>query len=395
MIRLSLRVLLLFAFSSFLLVGKSQARDACLVADPTGTPLNVRDRPAGKLVNRLRNGRKVFVQEAGKDRKGKAWVRVAGDYKGQWREWGWVFRAYLDCSSLADTASGDVSFPLVFGSGRDLKQVGIALQDYGPRGEKTRHYPHRCYYYGDGGYDLSVSTEYLRRFQARGFTLQSLCLGLVSEARFDPETGRQLPTYILADLNILRSNQEYLEPGVLTDELPLDLPNCFTRGLPLTDCIMNYDVKTGQRLNSRTRSQLKRLGLLIDRYIMGQIQAGNFARECGCRTYPAQKQCRLEKLGACEYHEFVRGNLSREYTIEGPISSYLEGRMNMGRLRKNSRPTFFDISPALPKGYGYALNADGTAGPAATLRSVRLALKPKQRATRAKIRTVKRALSGS
>ena len=34
--------------------------EMCRIADPTGTPLNVRDAPGGAVINRLKNGRKVF-----------------------------------------------------------------------------------------------------------------------------------------------------------------------------------------------------------------------------------------------------------------------------------------------------------------------------------------------
>jgi hypothetical protein len=38
-----------------------KAERVCQVTDPTGTPLNVRDRPNGQVVNALRNGREVYI----------------------------------------------------------------------------------------------------------------------------------------------------------------------------------------------------------------------------------------------------------------------------------------------------------------------------------------------
>ena len=65
--------------------------------------------------------------------------------------------------------------------------------------------------------------EFLRRHETRGFTLQSLCLALPSAIRFDPETGRRLPTYITGDFAALKvqAKDKKVEEGVITEELPL------------------------------------------------------------------------------------------------------------------------------------------------------------------------------
>ena len=69
----------------------------CYVTDPTGTPLNVRSEPNGRRINRLRNGREVYIQEVGYDNKGRSWAYIAGYYKGRWRNWGWVYREFISC----------------------------------------------------------------------------------------------------------------------------------------------------------------------------------------------------------------------------------------------------------------------------------------------------------
>ena len=71
--------------------------DRCKVTDPTGTPLNVRARPGGPIINRLRNGRMVEILETARDRRGRPWAYVGGYYRGNWREWGWVFREFISC----------------------------------------------------------------------------------------------------------------------------------------------------------------------------------------------------------------------------------------------------------------------------------------------------------
>lgn len=66
----------------------------CTVADPTGTPLNVRAEPGGEIVGSWINGIKVrFVERT--MHKGKPWVaveRTADD-----NVVGWVFDPYLKC----------------------------------------------------------------------------------------------------------------------------------------------------------------------------------------------------------------------------------------------------------------------------------------------------------
>ena len=64
----------------------------CVVADPTGTPLNVRGTPNGAVLGALHNDTRVIVAEtrlAG----GQKWARVVPEIGKQ----GWVFRNYLNC----------------------------------------------------------------------------------------------------------------------------------------------------------------------------------------------------------------------------------------------------------------------------------------------------------
>jgi uncharacterized protein YgiM (DUF1202 family) len=73
----------------------------CTVVDPTGTPLNVRSGPNGKILSNLRKGSKVEVVDH-TDHKGKRWARVA---KFQDATYGWVFEAYLTCTKPADDSA--------------------------------------------------------------------------------------------------------------------------------------------------------------------------------------------------------------------------------------------------------------------------------------------------
>jgi hypothetical protein len=69
--------------------------ERCKVTDPTGTPLNVRAKPNGKIIGTLANGTLVAVVEYGSDDNGKPWVRVEKYKTGE--PIGWVFREFVSC----------------------------------------------------------------------------------------------------------------------------------------------------------------------------------------------------------------------------------------------------------------------------------------------------------
>ena len=79
----------------------AQAQDisgrACRVTDPTGTPLNARLQPNGKVVNRLKNGRTVYAQSISTDNEGKPWVLVAIKNQGNYKIMGYVLREFVSC----------------------------------------------------------------------------------------------------------------------------------------------------------------------------------------------------------------------------------------------------------------------------------------------------------
>lgn len=70
--------------------------ELCRVADPTGTPLNVRTAPNAKIIRTLRNGTYVEIEQVvtGPDR--KRWAFVIQPDTGA--AFGWVFRDYLICN---------------------------------------------------------------------------------------------------------------------------------------------------------------------------------------------------------------------------------------------------------------------------------------------------------
>ena len=76
----------------------AQSPRVCVVADPTGTLLNIRDTPNGAVVGSIHNG--VWVKATDRmTSRGKAWVFIHdSDARGSLGEpLGWVFAGYLSC----------------------------------------------------------------------------------------------------------------------------------------------------------------------------------------------------------------------------------------------------------------------------------------------------------
>lgn len=69
--------------------------DRCKVTDPTGTPLNVRESPNGKIVGTLANGTVVAIVEYKDAANGKPWAKVQ-HYETK-KPIGWVFREFVSC----------------------------------------------------------------------------------------------------------------------------------------------------------------------------------------------------------------------------------------------------------------------------------------------------------
>jgi len=70
----------------------------CVVSDPTGTLLNVREEPNGRVVGTIANGVWVWVRTRTTAR-GKSWAYIHdSDMAGTiGTPLGWVFDAYLKC----------------------------------------------------------------------------------------------------------------------------------------------------------------------------------------------------------------------------------------------------------------------------------------------------------
>ncbi len=97
----------------------------CTVKDPTGTPLNVRAAPKGKILANLKNGQKVEVIDH-QDVKGKRWARIGRFADGDMQsdlDSGWVFANYLKCDS-------DVrGLPSEFPTDGNIAEISCVVRD--------------------------------------------------------------------------------------------------------------------------------------------------------------------------------------------------------------------------------------------------------------------------
>ncbi|AWY19471.1 SH3 domain-containing protein [Moraxella bovis] len=67
----------------------------CKVTDPTGTPLNVRATPNGKIIGKIKNNTTVYVSEYAYDDKGRPWIMVFNAKTSKYI--GWVYREFISC----------------------------------------------------------------------------------------------------------------------------------------------------------------------------------------------------------------------------------------------------------------------------------------------------------
>jgi hypothetical protein len=222
-------------------------------------------------------------------------------------------------------------YPVVFTSPLPLRKLGIAIAF----GQAAKPFSNKCYAYGEAGWQISISDEFLARFLAKGFTVESTCLGLIGETHYDPETGRRLATYMIVDRKKVEQRSE--DVGIATEELPLELPSCFRNANPYTDCVFRYGRKTGKKLTSEETETYRKLGAAIDAILVNSKSSRS----------PEEST----EFGGAGYRQFTGQGIP----YDGPQLDE--------RLERYSSLSIWIRSSRLPRGFGYALDADGGAGP--------------------------------
>ncbi len=81
-------MLRILSIAIFFLIAPAPGQAKCVVTDPTGTPLNIRATPNGKIIGTLRNGASVAILDTAYDSRGRPWAYIGT---------GWVFREFVTC----------------------------------------------------------------------------------------------------------------------------------------------------------------------------------------------------------------------------------------------------------------------------------------------------------
>jgi hypothetical protein len=197
----------------------------------------------------------------------------------------------VDC----DSAGRSDVYPIVFeglkGRVELFSQFGIEVSPTLVDEKRTQlpELRHKCFYIGDGHIEMALTEETFALYKKYGFNLNNLCMVLTSgQIRFDPETGKRLPTYVIDD------------KIDITDELPFYAPPCFARGrLTLKQfdaemnplgCKVNYHPWSGRPLNTREKIFFTKVALLIAGGEAGDAQADsqNFAADPNRRASHAR-----------------------------------------------------------------------------------------------------------
>lgn len=329
----------------------------------------------------------------------------------------------LTCAAPTASAEPEPKYPLVFASISEVQKLGLSLQWpmlYG-KGEtfSTSGLPVGCYLYaGPNTMSLiSISEEFLARYTAKGFTRESLCMGLASTMKFDPETGQRIPTYIYRDDKEIdtaldRFNPEtmtddaraYLIPDVfatedafwagiaairrkdfsglnddqienlvsdadfLSNELPLKVPDCFKNGTPYLDCTWRYDLKTGEKLPDTTTSRYREVGETVDLHMKSFVayktwpvlDSGPYLQK---RVWGLITDGSGDDPGSTWIYRATSGS-APDFSEEGYNSppdinggAPLEFKVGNGLAEWAEDVTWFDVSPSFPRGYGYNLTS--------------------------------------
>jgi hypothetical protein len=330
-------------------------------------------------------------------------------------------------NAVSAAAEPAIDFPVVFTSPQALAEFGIEIRGAGEFDSQgaLQPFPHKCYDLNGSsvGYrPISMSNALLAKYSARGFTRETLCIALVSQARFDPETGKRMPTYIFrddADIDQAldadedqMSNDPDLIPSVfaskeavldavaafkrrdyeklntkqteafvrnynaMTEEQPLAAPACFKNGTPYLDCNWRFDMRTGKPLGDAETGRIKEFGQAIDQQMQDAIKSGKpfgFEGDGGDSDGYLARRGSMDSLG--------RGLYSGQ-----PKSLWVSKQA----LDNDKALTWFDIGPRLPRGYAYAFFAQQPADPAFSME----ALEPKRESTRVGSKRIKKIVEG-
>ena len=245
----------------------------CLVVDPTGSALNVREKPRGSVIATVPRGSSVLLDRfffPTADERGKPWAEVLTVRSGGIVKLGFAFYEYLDCAHQGRSEGN----PLLFDGVQKLRTLGIDFPSFTEANRSASFFPNKCFYFGDGGPSMSLSNNVVAALRRRGISLEVACIVMRSGVvRFDPETGQRLATFIMVNRKLLQTENKHL---AVSEENPLEVPDCFARGqfrqtrdrlfeakLVSTGCEMRFDVWSGRRLSAAETQVMSAASLVV------------------------------------------------------------------------------------------------------------------------------------
>lgn len=245
-----------------------------------------------------------------------------------------------------------------------LRRAGVALQ----MRQGDFAFPNRCYE------DVTISDRLLGHYRARGFTLMTLCMAMRADWMvYHPETGDALTIAALR-----RPGAKASDDSPASRHFLLDVPDCFRNGTPYSDCTFNFEVTAREPENSAFYRDKARK---IDAGIRALLRSGRYTTECTCGNLEAATETVTRVVGP-------RGRIVDtplpSFRIKAGQACYIDrvpecasrlsqGRIPAGTLRfevETNQLTnilrvtkerlgllneWIEISPRLPRGYGYTL----------------------------------------
>ena len=305
--------------------------------------------------------------------------------------------ATLLALQISSSRAESPKFPVVFTSPSELVPFGILIRPPGDTTPVPSNFNTRCFDGGDmmsGEPEFLISDQMMADYRAKGFTRESLCMGLSSRTAFDPESGRRLPTYILRDQQtIVHGLEESLAEArgggsiptgfdsveafaaaveaikredfsgfseeqlydllaanrALTWERPLVVPTCYKNATPYLDCDWKFGVGKGKPYGDKKTA--RDFGAAIDRQMKDAIASG--------------KPIAFAQPGASEVAVSKQDLESGVY--EGQSDAV---KVPKALLNWEKSIDWIMVSKGLPRGYGYAYNAFRFPDGAFTLNSV-------------------------
>jgi len=254
----------------------------------------------------------------------------------------------------------------------EMRNAGLALRIIPRRNERVgdfglpgRSYPNKCYF--EPNYELSLSNKKLAYFQARGFSLEALCLAITSPVHYDPETGKPLPVAIPAAVEDGNRTRKAIYPDAKLFMFVLSPPDCFKNGTPLLDCRVAYDPIEGVKFTTAEQQEEHLRRVKADQWIRKVISGPGYDKECTCNqieisnaqvdqgSLRIRERCRVDAFPACA-RAWVAG--------QDPVGSLVIDVENGYTLEKRFKPAEpllgtayggIEISPKVPHGYAYRI----------------------------------------